>query len=213
FSRDGDDLLIAMKDQTGQSIRIKNHFLGGDWALDGVQPDGGFMITTNKINQLVAGGSDPDFASVVKGTNDGDRLVGSANNDKVLGEGGDDTLFGMSGNDRLEGSDGNDRLMGGNGSGQGSGDDVLAGGAGNDVLNGEDGNDTLNGGVGDDHYYYQAGDGVDTIDATGGGTDWVLFNGGISRDRISFHKDGNDLVMLLDNDLKQQLRVKDHFLG
>ncbi|WBA82176.1 calcium-binding protein [Endozoicomonas sp. GU-1] len=213
FSRDGDDLLIAMKDQTGQSIRIKNHFLGGDWALDGVQPDGGFMITTNKINQLVAGGSDPDFASVVKGTNDGERLVGSANNDKVLGEGGDDTLFGMSGNDRLEGSDGNDRLMGGNGSGQGSGDDVLAGGAGNDVLNGEDGNDTLNGGVGDDHYYYQAGDGVDTIDATGGGTDWVLFNGGISRDRISFHKDGNDLVMLLDNDLKQQLRVKDHFLG
>ncbi|MBO9497254.1 hypothetical protein J7438_24675, partial [Thalassotalea sp. G20_0] len=213
FSRDGDDLLIAMKDQTGQSIRIKNHFLGGDWALDGVQPDGGFMITTNKINQLVAGGSDPDFASVVKGTNDGERLIGSANNDKVLGEGGNDTLFGMSGNDRLEGGDGNDQLIGGNGSGQGSGDDALAGGAGNDVLNGEDGNDTLNGGVGDDHYYYQAGDGVDTIDATGGGTDWVLFNGGISRDRISFHKDGNDLVMLLDNDLEQQLRVKDHFLG
>ena len=154
FSRDGDDLLISAKGQEGQSIRVQNHFLGGDWALDAVQPDGGFMMSTDKINQLVAGGSDPDFDTVVKGTDNGERLVGNNNKDKILGQGGDDTLFGMSGNDRLEGEGGNDRLIGGNGSGQNSGDDVLLGGAGNDVLNGEDGNDTLDGGAGDDHYYY-----------------------------------------------------------
>ncbi|WP_422450650.1 calcium-binding protein [Endozoicomonas sp. ALB091] len=213
FERDGDDLLIKANGDDAQSIRVIKHFLGGDYALDAVQPDGGTLISTTQINQLVAGGSDPDFDSVVSGTEAGEQLAGSNNKDKILGKGGNDVIFGMAGNDRLEGGDGNDQLVGGNGGGVGTGDDVLLGGLGNDILRGEDGNDTLDGGAGDDHYYYNAGDGVDVIDATGGGTDWILFNGNIDRNRLSFHQDGNDLVILLDNDLGQQVRVKEHFLG
>ncbi|WP_422463575.1 calcium-binding protein [Endozoicomonas sp. ALB115] len=213
FERDGDDLLIKANGDDAQSIRVIKHYLGGDYALDAVQPDGGTLISTTQINQLVAGGSDPDFDSVVNGTEAGEQLAGSNNKDKILGKGGNDVIFGMAGNDRLEGGDGNDQLVGGNGGGVGTGDDVLLGGLGNDILRGEDGNDTLDGGAGDDHYYYNAGDGVDVIDATGGGTDWILFNGNIDRNRLSFHQDGNDLVILLDNDLGQQVRVKEHFLG
>lgn len=119
----------------------------------------------------------------------------------------------MGGNDELRGGDGNDYLSGGNGSGGGSGADTLVGGAGDDVLNGEDGNDVLVGGLGNDQYYYTQGGGVDTVDNTGGGFDGVFFLDGVGRNQLSFHQDGDDLVILVDSDPDQQVRVLDHFLG
>ena len=57
-----------------------------------------------------------------------------------------------------------------------------------------------------------AGSGSDIIDNVGGGTDWVFFNG-IDPSRLSFHQDGNDLLIRVDTDANQQVRVLDHFLG
>jgi Ca2+-binding RTX toxin-like protein len=118
----------------------------------------------------------------------------------------------MGGNDQIEGGDGNDYLSGGNGSQSGSGDDILIGGMGNDVLDGEDGDDQLTGGAGDDKYYYRANGGVDVIDNTGGGFDGAFFIG-IARTRLSFHREGDDLLILVDGDLEQKVKVTDHFLG
>ncbi|MFD1216105.1 calcium-binding protein [Microbulbifer celer] len=213
FSRDGDDLLILVDDGSSDSVRVRDHFLGGDFAIDWVQPDGGFMISTQEINQRVEGGQTGEYDSVITGTTDGEQLVGSAGSDLIEGLGGDDTVFGMGGDDRLEGGDGADRLYGGNGGGVGTGNDVIVGGAGNDVLSGGDGDDQLFGGAGDDDYYYAAGHGVDVIDNSGGGTDGVFFVDGLERSRLSYHRDGDDLVILVDGDLQQQVRVTDHFLG
>jgi Ca2+-binding RTX toxin-like protein len=214
FTRDGDDLVLLIDEGAEGSLRVLDHFLGGDNAIDWVQPDGGYMISTTQINQRVAAGeTGGDFDSVVTGTSSGEQLVGGSDSNLMQGLAGDDTLFAMGGDDQLEGGAGADQLYGGNGSGSGSGNDTLIGGDGNDTLIGEDGDDSLAGGAGNDSYYYKAGQGVDVIDNTGGGSDGVFFLDGLDRNRLSYHQDGNDLVILVDGDLEQQVRVTDHFLG
>lgn len=223
FAQDGDDLVITVDGNASATVRVTDHFLGGDYALDFVQPDSGNMLDTAAINALVAGGggdpggggnegNDGDYANVVTGTASGEQLLGTSGRDLIRGLAGDDTLFGFGGDDKFEGGDGNDYISGGNGSFSGSGSDILIGGAGSDTLVGEDGSDMLIGGTGDDDYYYSAGSGSDTIDNTGGGTDWVFFNG-IASNRLSFHQDGDDLIIRVDADAAQQVRVLDHFLG
>ena len=62
---------------------------------------------------------------------------------------------------------------------------------------GDDGDDLLYGGTGNDTYFYRVGSGVDTVDNTGGGTDWLYFDG-IARNRLSYHRQGDDLVVRVD---------------
>lgn len=157
-------------------------------------------------------GNDGDYTNVVDGTSAGEQLLGSNGRDLIHGLGGNDTIFGFGGDDKFDGGDGDDYLSGGNGSFSGSGNDILIGGAGVDTLVGEDGDDLLIGGAGNDKYIWQAGSDSDVIDNTGGGTDWLFFNG-VDRTRLSFHRSGDDLLILVDGDATQQVRVQDHFLG
>ncbi|MBN6103192.1 calcium-binding protein [Xanthomonas sp. CFBP 8703] len=196
-------------------------------ALDYLQPASGSVLDTAAINALVSNnggggenggggtpvtGNDSDYPSQNTGTAAGEQIVGSSGRDLIKGLGGADTLFGMGADDKLDGGDGDDYLSGGNGSFSGSGNDILVGGAGDDQLVGEDGADMLFGGTGNDTYFYAAGSGVDTIDNTGGGTDWLYFDG-IDRSRLTYHRDGDDLVVRVDGDAGQQMRVLGHFLG
>jgi Ca2+-binding RTX toxin-like protein len=224
FSRDGDDLVITVDGSAASTVRVQKHFLGGDFAIDYVQPASGNMLDTAAINALVGGttnpgggtggntGNDADYTKTITGTAAGEQLVGTSGRDLIKGLAGNDTLFGMGGDDKLDGGDGDDYLSGGNGSFTGSGNDILIGGAGADTLVGEDGDDMLIGGVGDDKYVYQGASGRDTIDNTGGGTDWLIFNG-IDRTRLSFHRSADDLIVLVDGDVNRQVKVKDHFKG
>lgn len=223
FTREGDDLLIKVGGDASKTVRVLNHFLGGDSAIDFVQPASGSMLDTAAINALVGGssgggtppgepGNDADYTKTITGTAAGEQLVGTSGRDLIRGLAGNDTLFGMGGDDKLVGGDGDDYLSGGNGSFSGSGNDILVGGAGADTLVGEDGDDLLQGGTGDDSYVYKAGSGKDVIDNTGGGTDWLFFNG-IVRTRLSFHRSADDLIILVDGDSNQQVRVQDHFKG
>lgn len=211
FTRDGNDLLILVDANPASSVRVLNHFAGGDAAIDFVQPDGGSMLTTAQINQIVSGGTGSQYDQTIQGTASAEQLVGSSGKDLINGLAGDDTLFGMAGNDTLQGGDGNDYLAGGNGSGTGSGNDRLEGGAGNDQLNGEDASNTLIGGVGDDKYVY--GNGQDVIDNTGGGYDGIFFSNGITASQLTFSRDGDDLVIKVNNDATKTMRVTGHFLG
>jgi Ca2+-binding RTX toxin-like protein len=223
FSREGDDLLITIDGNASATVRVTNHFLGGDYAIDFVQPASGSLLNTAAINALTEDdggnpggggneGNDDDYSNVVTGTASGEQLLGTSGRDLIRGLAGNDTLFGFGGDDKFEGGDGDDYISGGNGSFSGSGNDILIGGNGNDTLVGEDGADMLIGGAGDDDYYYSAGSGSDTIDNIGGGTDWVFFNG-IARERLSFHQDGDDLLIRVDASAASQVRVLGHFLG
>lgn len=222
FTRDGDDLVITVNGNASQRVIVNDHFLGGDMAIDYLQPASGSALNTAAINALVnpgngsggtpGTGNDADYPSVKTGTAAGEQIVGTSGRDLIKGLGGNDTLFGMGADDKLDGGDGDDYLSGGNGSFSGSGVDILIGGAGADQLVGEDGNDLLFGGTGDDTYFYAAGSGADTIDNTGGGTDWLYLDA-ISRTRLAYHRDGDDLIVRVDGDAGQQMRVIDHFLG
>lgn len=210
FSRNGNDLLITVDASPTPSVRVTNHFLGGDQAIDYVQPDGGFMLTTAQINQLVNGGT-PGFDQTLEGSAAGEQLVGSSGKDMIRGLGGNDTLFGMAGDDTLQGGEGDDYLAGGSGNGTSSGNDRLEGGAGNDTLAGDDGNDTLIGGAGDDSYVYASGQ--DVIDNTGGGNDGVFFQNGITESQLGFSRTGEDLVITVNGNAANTVRVTNHFLG
>lgn len=127
-----------------------------------------------------------------------DIIYGGDDNDNLLGERGDDLLNGDLGDDILYG---------------GAGDDLIYGNEGSDILRGHSGVDTLDGGTGDDKYFYYLTDGPDVIDQTGGGVDvlWLMDNG-ITRDRIQFTKEENDLIVTIDNNTNQSIRIVDHFL-
>src|SRR5687768_17551995 len=93
-----------------------------------------------------------------------------------------------------------------------AGNNVLNGMGGNDTIVGDAGNDTLLGGAGDDAYIVDAASGNDVVDNTGGGNDGLFFDG-VARERLSFSRDGNDLLIKIDNGATPAVRVTNHFLG
>ncbi len=98
-------------------------------------------------------------------------------------------------------------------------DDILTGGIGNDIINAGDGynditggqgNDTITGGYDRDTYYYNLGDGFDTI-IDPNGKDQIIFGEGISKDDLKFRRNGNDLWLIINNDLAQGMKLVNFF--
>ena len=108
--------------------------------------------------------------------------------DNVSGTNYDDTIYGKGGNDTIYGYSGNDTLIGGKG------------------------NDRLEGSYGDDIYIWNLGDGFDTIyDDNRGNTDndTIKFGEGISFEDLSFERDGNSLIIHVNNDRTQGIKIQD----
>lgn len=124
-----------------------NVFLGINSTADRITLDNWYAGETNRIERIefadgtVWSGADLMSKMVVpSGSASADELYGTEIDDSMQGLGGDDSLFGFGGNDSLNGGSGNDYLEGGVGS------------------------DTLVGGTGSDIYFFEKGDGHDTID-------------------------------------------------
>ncbi len=101
----------------------------------------------------------------VKGTAQGDKIIGNNFNNQLLGENGDDIISGLYGNDNINGDEGNDILSGGGGiplTITAENSVISARYDGNDIVNGNNGNDTVLGGTGFDEL--DGGSGVDTVD-------------------------------------------------
>ena len=109
----------------------------------------------------------------------------------VYGNSSDNRLFGHGGNDTLHGLSGRDQLFGG------EGNDVLWGGAGNDLLTGGEGSDT---------YHYRRGDGDDiiylSVVSSMNDTDVLQFDSNINASDVSLYRQGEALVLTLDDDSK-----------
>jgi Ca2+-binding RTX toxin-like protein len=102
---------------------------------------------------LVQTGAGANFTGSAKN----ELVYGGTGNNTIAGGAGIDLLFGGQGDDLVQGGDGNDYLFGN------QGNDILQGGNGNDTLVGGTGNDTLTGGAGADRFYFNFGDGRDTV--------------------------------------------------
>jgi Ca2+-binding RTX toxin-like protein len=125
-------------------------------------------------------------------------LVRSSRDNKAL------PLVGGRGDDTLSGS-GEIRGM--------QGDDSISGGPGDDVLWGGPGDDTLAGGAGNDVYKYD-GLGRDLIVNASGGIDGIDFTDfDVSILQLKFHRDNDDLVVVVNYGSSPKIRVVNHFLG
>ena len=90
------------------------------------------------------------------------------------------------------------------------GNDIINAGEGDDIITGGLGNDNLNGGNGDDTYIYNMGDGFDTIMETSG-ADKIVLGNGISKENLRFIREGNNLRILINNDIAQGFLLVDQF--
>ncbi len=97
----------------------------------------------------------------------------------------------------------------------------VCGGDGNDQIDfnyveqnctvcGGKGNDVINGSLGDDTYIYNLGDGFDTISEQGG-IDKIVLGEGISLNNLSFEKQGDDLRILINEDVTQGFYIKNQY--
>ncbi|MEW8203416.1 MAG: calcium-binding protein [Candidatus Thiodiazotropha endolucinida] len=213
LTRDRTNLQLTIH---GETITVVGQFQNdgrNDYALDAIEfADGASWNREEILARLTLGTAQAD---VLYGDSTGDALDGLGGNDNIFGAGGDDSLTGGEGGDRLFGRDGQDTLVGDAGDDTlmgGSGSDSLSGGSGNDTLFGGLGDDTLQGGAGNDDYCYSLGDGAELIDTTGGGIDSLSFLD-VSAERLSFSQDGDDLVVFVDGDIGQSVRVTNHFIG
>uniref|UniRef100_UPI0024B50062 calcium-binding protein n=1 Tax=Chitinivorax sp. B TaxID=2502235 RepID=UPI0024B50062 len=87
----------------------------------------------------------------------------------------------------------------------------LDGGAGNDTLDGGVGNDTLKGGLGDDRYVFAGNFGTDVVE-TGSGADVLAFTD-LTRAALGFKQAGKDLLVAVNGQAGQSVRVVNHFAG
>jgi Ca2+-binding RTX toxin-like protein len=111
----------------------------------------------------------------------------------------------------LVGGRGNDTISGAGEIRGMHGDDVLTGSLGEDLLLGGPGNDTLTGGAGNDLYRYD-GLGRDVIINNGGGQDGIDFSERrLTIDNLRFHRERDDLVIVVDYGMAPKIRVSSHF--
>jgi Ca2+-binding RTX toxin-like protein len=182
-------------------------------------------------SNVIDGGAGND--NITGGGRD-DTLYGGEGNDTLRGEAGVDTLFGGSGNDSLFGVDSDDYLYGEAGVDfldGGKGHDWLSGGSGDDTLGaagansvdagyfagvyydplagndytGGTGNDILNGTSRGDTYFFNLGDGKDTLNEievqgqTACYVDVLRFGPGITRDDLVVSRVGTSLTIMHKN--------------
>jgi len=184
YTQEGDNLVISIDDGITARVTVLGWFADPANRVDYVQPSGGTGIPADQIEQLIGGGEGDDgievpdegtFDAVYNGTESNEQIQGTVGADLIRGYGGDDTLFAF------------------------DGDDWLLGGEGGDYLDGGAGDDVLYGAAGDDTYVYAPGYGHETIDNSGGGTDWLLFADTLTIEVLVFERSGDDLLIRTDS--------------
>ena len=190
FERDGNSLIIYVNNDRTQGIKIQDYYSSTSYyKVEKLEFADGSAVDTSTI-AVTIDRSDALAAQNITGTDNNDTLTGGNFDDTIEGNYGDDIIDGGAGNDTLRGNSGNDTLIGGKG------------------------NDRLEGSYGDDTYIWNLGDGFDTIyDYNGGNTDndTIKFGEGISFEDLSFERDGNSLIIYVNNDKTQGIKIKDYY--
>ncbi len=213
LSRSSTHLWISLS--SGEKIIVSQFFRAENYQLDAIVFDNGTRWSSAMMKIAVQ--APTDGADTIHGYDTDETLSGGAGNDYLRGNGGVDTLNGDAGADTLYGDNNNDTLFGGTGADTlygGNDDDTLYGGADNDLLKGDDGNDSLYGGTGDDTledgdgsdtFWYELGDGNDTIktyDRGVGHEDVLRFKAGITPADVNLSRSSTHLWISLSSGAK-----------
>ena len=180
IKRQENDLILSTKDGSN-TLRVFSYFVEAG-------------ATNNTIKYI-------KFADGTTWTYEDVRLAWNQN--PVSVDGGV-TLEGDDNDNSLSGGSGNDILIG-NG-----GNDNISAGSGNDTILAGSGDDYIDGGSGNDSYYYNYGDGMDTI-SDNGNFDVIVFNRGIDPEKLVYRNEGNDLRIMIDGSETQGVLIKNFF--
>jgi Ca2+-binding RTX toxin-like protein len=112
----------------------------------------------------------------------GEFINGTEADDVLTGTNRDDTINGDAGADTIDGNAGQDEIYGG------EGDDSLTGGLGDDYLSGDEGQDT---------YYFNLGDGADTIYDSSSTAEFsrIVFGTGITQNALTYRYVDGDFII------------------
>ena len=203
------DVVIASK-VSNDKVIIKNFYGNNDSVISSIKKiifkdnsvwdyqtiiNNSLIKATEEDDKLYLSDEDDIFDALsgddeIYGNKGSDTLNGGYGNDTLYGDDGDDTLIGNSGNDTLYGGNGDDIIKGD------EDDDKLYGDYGNDTLIGGNGNDLLDGGYGNDTYIFNRGDGNDTIYDMNG-LDTVKFGKNINKEDLSFKRELDRLIIYI----------------
>ncbi|MEN0036682.1 MAG: Ig-like domain-containing protein [Cellvibrio sp.] len=149
------------------------------------QADGATLVNTSVITGTVQFYNGTVWtiseliAEALKGTNTDDLINGTSYDDLISGLNGADIIVSGSGSDTIYGGAGNDQID------AGRDDDKIGGGAGDDFISDRSGNET---------YYFNVGDGVDTISDLRG-RDVIRFGSGITKESVLITTEGDDQII------------------
>ena len=144
-----------------------------------------------------------DQQNIISAGDGNDTVYAGILGDTIYGEAGDDIIYGADGGDTIYGGTGNDVITAGNGTNYihaGADNDEVYGGTGIDYIYGEAGDDLLEGKEGADTYYFNLGDGADTIydfDYNTSNIDRVIFGAGIDPADVVASRVEDDLVLTI----------------
>jgi Ca2+-binding RTX toxin-like protein len=96
------------------------------------------------------------------------------------------------------------------------GNDTITGSNGSEIFFAGKGNDIISGGRGNDTYYFNLGDGKDTLTDYDNGysdsrSDKIVFGEGISAEKTYMTRLGNNLIIKINGDTEDEIVIKDYF--
>jgi Ca2+-binding RTX toxin-like protein len=176
---------ITVDPEAGKAIRV---------IADGGLDDD--TVTTNGTPAADNIGIEPNGSLVNVFNADGGIYSASAENLHINGLGGDDFITGSNGlatltNLTIDGGRGDDTIIGGDGA------DILIGGPGDDRIVGGRGNDVAFMGGGNDRFFWDPGDGSDTVEGERG-SDEMVFDGANIDERVTLSANGSRLLFTRD---------------
>ncbi len=224
YVRDGNlNLKILINGGVDGSINLLDQFRTGTYAtgVEFIQLSNDTQIDLREMNFTLIGTA---AAETLYGTE-----ANSLKDDTIYGEGGNDTIHGYLGADELHGGEGNDTIHAGSTTSAyygktttnslygDAGNDSIYGAYGVDHIYGGTGNDYIEGRLGNDHYYFNLGDGDDTILEQGAvsgsdNIDILHLGAGITAGDLSYARDGNlNLKILINGGAGGSINLLDQF--
>ena len=187
FRCEANDLRIIVNNDDTQGIILVDFFYNNTNKLNDIRfADGSaFNLATSGLTL------DQHFSSgnTITGT-DYDDTINAQNTYSV-------TINAGNGSDDVTAGDGNDTINAGNG---------------NNIIRGGKGNDSLDAGSGDDTYFYNLGDGFDTI-SDSAGSDKIIFGTGILPEDLTFTQNGYSLIITVKGDTSQGIEILNYYNG
>ncbi|WP_260862691.1 calcium-binding protein [Citrobacter sp. Marseille-Q6884] len=189
--RNGNNLVVTFRDST-DTVTLADFYYkeNNRYRVDEIVFADGTVWDTEKMKEMA-----------LVGTEAAETLQANTGGNEIHGAGGDDTLRGFTDADKLYGDEGNDTLTGDGSNDElhgGAGDDLLDAGTGDDLLAGGAGNDSLKGGSGSDTYFFNSGDGQDSItegSSDNGNIDTLRFGEALQAENAIVQRKGNNLVI------------------